>query len=90
MSQVENDGQPSGQDQGPPAGAMQELGRRQVADAKRARDLAQGKILDGGPPECQSLANAHLLQYRLEQLTVLNRFERITRRPRRGGQRSQG
>ncbi len=79
LSQAENDGQPSGHDQGPPAGAVQELGRRQVADAKRARDLAQGKILDGGPPECLSVANAHLLQYRLEQLAVLNRFDWIPR-----------
>ena len=90
MSQADNDGQPSRQDQGPPASAMQELSRRQVADAKGARDLAKGKIIDGGSPECLSFADAHLLQYRLEQLTVLNRFDWIPRRARRGAKRGQG
>jgi len=90
LSQAEYDRQPSGQDKGLPARAMQKLGGGQVADAKRARDLGDRQILDGRLPERLPFAGAHPPQYGVEQLTVLNGLDRFVGGVCRGGERRQG
>src|SRR5947208_15405232 len=61
LSEAEDDGQPRGHQDRPPASAREELGGSRVAQVERPRDLGQGTELHGRLQQRPAVANAPLL-----------------------------
>src|SRR5207253_8846996 len=80
LSEAEDDGQPRGHQDRPPASAREELGGSRVAQVERPRDLGQGTELHGGLPEGLAVANAELPKHGREQLASCNALDRSSAR----------
>src|SRR2546429_5918381 len=90
LSEAEDDGQPRGHQDRPPASAREELCGSRVAQVERPRDLGKGAELDGGLPEGLAVANAELPKHGREQLAIFNALDRISPRIRGGSESNQG